>query len=232
MKTTNLFVTAIVKQLRSDGSFRILLSFVWTSWCVDALNSANFNSFYNRVEFATILEGLRNFLGESELSKSPLGTPLVAKYFILIWSVRIRNAAALLAKIKRESWRGSINLQTFVHNFITCLIDCYSTQSYTTLNSLHVKQGKAVPLQAWSGPEGSRKLSFPITWQRHRIVLRLSALRTGRLYHQEIILVVISVRGWVDSKAIVRSEGFYVNEKYTDISWYRTSDLPICSTAP
>ena len=23
------------------------------------------------------------------------------------------------------------------------------------------KKGKAVPLQAWSGPEGSRKLSFP-----------------------------------------------------------------------
>jgi hypothetical protein len=28
----------------------------------------------------------------------------------------------------------------------------------------------------------------------------------------------------------VRSEGFYVNEKSTDTSWDRTSDLPICST--
>jgi len=26
---------------------------------------------------------------------------------------------------------------------------------------LHYKKGKAVPLQAWSGPEGSRKLRFP-----------------------------------------------------------------------
>jgi hypothetical protein len=25
----------------------------------------------------------------------------------------------------------------------------------------NVKEGKAVPLQAWSGPEGSRKLRFP-----------------------------------------------------------------------
>jgi hypothetical protein len=25
----------------------------------------------------------------------------------------------------------------------------------------HVKKGKAVPLQAWSDPEGSRKLRFP-----------------------------------------------------------------------
>jgi len=30
----------------------------------------------------------------------------------------------------------------------------------------------------------------------------------------------------------VRSEGFYVNEKSTDTSWDRTSDHPICSTAP
>jgi len=30
----------------------------------------------------------------------------------------------------------------------------------------------------------------------------------------------------------VRSEGFYVNEKSTDTSWDRNSDLPICSTAP
>ena len=30
----------------------------------------------------------------------------------------------------------------------------------------------------------------------------------------------------------MRSEGFYVNEKSNDTSWDRTSDLPICNTAP
>ena len=81
MMTTNLFVIANVKQLRTGGSFRILLPFFFqtswgvgvvnstilslflTSWGACVVNSAIFNSFHNRVEFGTISEGLRTFGG-------------------------------------------------------------------------------------------------------------------------------------------------------------------------
>jgi len=78
MMTTNLFVIANVKQLRTDGSFRILLRFFRTSWSVGFINSAILNIFHNRVDFGTILEVLRNFGGGGvKPTKTHLGTPLL-----------------------------------------------------------------------------------------------------------------------------------------------------------
>jgi len=77
MMPTNLFVIANVKQLRTGGSFRILLPFFRTSLGVGVLNTAIFNSFHNRGEFATILEGPQNFGGGGLTPQTPLGTPLV-----------------------------------------------------------------------------------------------------------------------------------------------------------
>ena len=47
---------------------------------------------------------------------------------------------------------------------------------------IFIGKGKAVQLQVWTGPDGSRKLRFPDFVTTAQDDGRLSALRTGRLY--------------------------------------------------
>jgi hypothetical protein len=61
---------------------------------------------------------------------------------------------------------GKFNFGTVKHLTVKRVTKIWSSKllhiTYSfSLKHITIKRGKAVPLQAWSGPEGSRKLWFP-----------------------------------------------------------------------
>ena len=78
---------------------------------------------------------------------------------------------------------------------------------FRTLHHLLKVKGKAVPLQAWSGSEGSRNLRFPAFMTAAQGGGKFVSLTHRPPLPQEIQLILISVRGLVDPRATVRPQG-------------------------
>jgi hypothetical protein len=103
---------------------------------------------------------------------------------------------------------------------------------FVRASSLYVKKGKAVLLQAWSGPEGSRKLRFPdymttaqdggkVVSLKHRPPLPPGNVPGTHFYSRRSRPQGHSAIGRVMSM-----------KNSNDTIWNRTSDLPICSAVP
>ena len=108
-------------------------------------------------------------------------------------------------------------LKVTVHILTTVVLRFVNLSIEATLSELlteSLKQttnksiARAIPLQAWTGPLGSRGFRLPeFLENRYTKVVRLLALGTGRFYLQEISAVLIYVRRRVEPSAVVRSEG-------------------------
>jgi len=80
----------------------------------------------------------------------------------------------------------------------------------------------------------NEELNETPTFQDSRQVklVRLSALRTGRLYLQEKFLVLISARGWFNPRVHTAVGRIMSMKNSSDTTGNQTPDLPACNEVP
>jgi hypothetical protein len=121
---------------------------------------------------------------------------------------------------------------SFIRKIVTSKLLRHISAGYARFFLHHFHNiSKAVPLQTWSGPEGSRKLRFPDFMTTAQDVGKVVRPTHRPPSPQEIHLVLISVRAYVDPRAIVRPEGLSLKNSNNTIG-NRTRGLPVFNIVP
>jgi hypothetical protein len=94
-------------------------------------------------------------------------------------------------ELKTAPWKGMREIRCTLKplyplaNSPQCLPAGGQIDPRTPLKAVYSK-GKAVPVEAWTGAQGSRRFRLPAFLDNRHVTVVRSALRTGRLYSQKV----------------------------------------------